>query len=111
MEGNPEEVAKLISETYPSLMADYKNASFLFKCQLFIEYIRRGKVYDAIVYAQSKLSELRNNLTKEDEQLLQDVLGLLAYESPENSPVGHLLKHQQREKVADAINKAILGRS
>lgn len=38
----------------------------------------------------------------------QDVVALIAYESPEASPLAHLLSMAQREKVADAINAAVL---
>lgn len=35
-------------------------------------------------------------------------MALIAYESPEASPLAHLLSMAQREKVADAINAAVL---
>lgn len=40
--------------------------------------------------------------------LLQDVVALIAYERPEQSPLAHLLQLSQREVVADAVNAAIL---
>jgi hypothetical protein len=39
---------------------------------------------------------------------MQDVVALIAYQSPELSPLAHLLQPSQRELVADAINAAIL---
>mmetsp|Transcript_35280 Transcript_35280/g.110246 ORF Transcript_35280/g.110246 Transcript_35280/m.110246 type:complete len:154 (-) Transcript_35280:1222-1683(-) len=41
---------------------------------------------------------------------LQEVIGLLAYEDPANSPLSHLLSSEHRKKVADVVNTAILGR-
>jgi hypothetical protein len=38
----------------------------------------------------------------------QDVVALIAYEQPEQSPLAHLLEVSQREVVADAVNAAIL---
>lgn len=39
---------------------------------------------------------------------VQDVVALIAYEHPEQSPLAHLLQLSQREVVADAVNAAIL---
>ena len=39
---------------------------------------------------------------------VQDVVALIAYEQPEQSPLGQLLQLHQREVVADAVNAAIL---
>lgn len=39
---------------------------------------------------------------------VQDVVALIAYEQPEQSPLAHLLQLSQREVVADAVNAAIL---
>jgi hypothetical protein len=39
---------------------------------------------------------------------VQDVVALIAYEQPEQSPLAHLLEVSQREVVADAVNAAIL---
>lgn len=39
---------------------------------------------------------------------MQDVVALIAYEHPEQSPLAHLLEVSQREVVADAVNAAIL---
>lgn len=38
----------------------------------------------------------------------QDVVALIAYEQPQQSPLAHLLALSQREVVADAVNAAIL---
>jgi len=38
----------------------------------------------------------------------QDVVALIAYESPEASPLGSLMSPAQREKVADVVNSAVL---
>lgn len=39
---------------------------------------------------------------------LQEVVALIAYEQPEHSPLSHLLHRQQRERVADVVNAAVL---
>lgn len=59
------------------------------------------------------LSDARGRDTKHDSdderRLLQDVTSLLAYMNPEKSPQAWLLNNAQRERVADALNTAILG--
>lgn len=39
---------------------------------------------------------------------MQGVVALIAYESPEKSPLAHLLLLSQREHVADVLNAAVL---
>jgi hypothetical protein len=39
---------------------------------------------------------------------VQEVVALIAYEHPEQSPLAHLLQLSQRELVADVVNAAIL---
>lgn len=46
--------------------------------------------------------------TAADQQLLQDVLTLMAYNEPESSPEGYLLTDSHKANLATAVNAAIL---
>jgi len=41
--------------------------------------------------------------------LMQDFMALLAYEEPDKSPMFHLLGLEYRQKIAESLNRAILG--
>jgi len=91
----------------------FANALLMLQSQCFIELIKNGKIEEAVKFAQQNLSKFVNGkaerkLTGKEESFLQEVLGLLAYEDPSNSPLGHLLQISQREIAADAVNTAIL---
>jgi hypothetical protein len=107
-------------------------------CQHFVELIRRGDVQQAMVFAQSELSQLtllnessrsrssiasgsgdNNNNTNlgpssssssplSRQAMLTETVGLLAYEHPETSPLAYLLSSAHTEQVADAINAVII---
>ncbi|KAK9796681.1 hypothetical protein WJX73_008447 [Symbiochloris irregularis] len=86
-------------------------AYFYFSCLCFIELIRQRKAEDAALFAQRELAPLRGrlqHLSDEYDEMLHDVMALIAYETPESSPVGALLDMRQREAVADVINAHIL---
>mmetsp|Transcript_18268 Transcript_18268/g.25585 ORF Transcript_18268/g.25585 Transcript_18268/m.25585 type:complete len:427 (-) Transcript_18268:292-1572(-) len=107
MQGHVDHAIKLVSQ-YPPIL---KNTSIMFilHCQQFIEIVRQGenKTDEAISFAQEVLSKF-SGLSPEEEQHLQNVLGLLAYDTPLKSPLSYLLEANQREVVADSLNKAIL---
>jgi hypothetical protein len=46
--------------------------------------------------------------SKQDEQLLMDTLGLLAYENPQNSPLSYLLNESNKHELSTAVNQLIL---
>lgn len=48
-------------------------------------------------------------IENEDEDYLPGIFQLLAYEKPEESPLKELFSAQQREKIADMVNEAIVG--
>eukprot|EP01119_Soliformovum_irregulare_P021857 TRINITY_DN7356_c0_g1_i1.p1 TRINITY_DN7356_c0_g1~~TRINITY_DN7356_c0_g1_i1.p1 ORF type:complete len:411 (-),score=88.29 TRINITY_DN7356_c0_g1_i1:526-1758(-) len=107
MEGEIEEAIQSIEESFPKLLASFPKALFALRCQQLIELIRARKLNEAVVFAQSTSSEF-TMLESSEEEILQEVLGLLAYEDPSAFPIGRLLKIQQRESVADAVNSAVL---
>lgn len=76
-------------------------------CQRYIELIRSGRISEAVQFAQSTLSGLRGHSPELDE-VLHNVVALIAYEDPLDSPLRHLLSMGQREVVADVVNGAML---
>jgi Ran-binding protein 9/10 len=65
---------------------------------------------DLLVYG----SELRNEFKATTQSWvrgeLDNILGLMAYENPKTSTLGHLLEEEGRVGIADELNKAILGK-
>jgi hypothetical protein len=40
--------------------------------------------------------------------LLQDIIGLIAYNDPSQSPIAHYMAQERRDKVASLLNSHIL---
>lgn len=83
---------------------------FYLLCQQFVEMIRQGDATGALEFTETHLTPLAqtagNLLTH-----LQDVVVLLAYADPMESPVRHLLDLTHRQTLAHRVNAAILGSS
>ena len=60
----------------------------------------------AVEFGRSTLSTASK--TSADQQLLQDVLTLMAYNEPESSPEGYLLTDNHTANLAAILNAAIL---
>ncbi|KAI4332306.1 hypothetical protein L6164_017228 [Bauhinia variegata] len=96
-----------LREWYPQIVEDNTTAMcFLLHCQKFIELVRVGALEEAVKYGRIELARFFGLPVFED--LVQDCVALLAYEQPQESSVGYLLKDSQREVVADAVNAMIL---
>lgn len=107
LRGEIDEALKFILEYFPDINR-YLDAMFSIHCQQFIELVKHRKLDDSIRFAQQMLSGFQFQLSPSQSSLLQEALGLLAYEDPFNSPVSYLLQLQQRESVADLVNGYIL---
>ncbi|KAJ3344812.1 hypothetical protein HDU91_000105 [Kappamyces sp. JEL0680] len=88
-----------ILDTHPKLF-------FHLQQQRLIELIRAGSIEEAIVFAQDELAP-RGEEHPEFLEELERTMALLAFES-RKSPVGELLDHSQRQKIASELNAAIL---
>lgn len=73
------------------------------ECQHFIELVRNRNITDAVVFARTRLSRY-------PAESVCDVVGLLAYEAPESSPLRHYLNHDYRLETANIVNAAVLTR-
>lgn len=102
-----DEAVDLTNSLNPDILDCSSYLFFHLQQQKLIELIREKKVEKAIQFAQDVLSELgseKNELLEE----LEKSMALLAFEDPETSPFGDLLKLSQRHRVASELNAAIL---
>ncbi|KAL3641428.1 hypothetical protein CASFOL_016396 [Castilleja foliolosa] len=105
--GDIDEALSLIRQWYPQIVQDDTSTiCFLIHSQKFIELVRDGKLEEAIQYGRSEFDRFKKLSLVDD--LIEDCAALLAYEQPETSSVGYLLRDTQRELVADAVNAMIL---
>ncbi|EPZ34346.1 CTLH/CRAto LisH motif domain-containing protein [Rozella allomycis CSF55] len=83
------------------------SACFELLCQRFIEFLRNGKSKEALEYAQSVLGPIAQ--TKEEYmKALQDIVSLIAYENPYQSPSAFYLNEDRKSSIASLVNRAIL---
>jgi hypothetical protein len=78
--------------------------------QKLIEYIRRGRVMEALQFAQEELAP-RGEESPQFLSELEKTMSLLAFEPSSTMPAGvsDLLSDAQRLKTAGEVNAAILG--
>jgi hypothetical protein len=84
---------------------------FRLQCQQFIETVRAGNPYEALLFAQTVLASFPKKKGANEEEFnteLRSMSALIAYADPENSPVKSLLGQDRRDRLADGINSAIL---
>ncbi|KAI8909587.1 CTLH/CRA C-terminal to lish motif domain-containing protein, partial [Gorgonomyces haynaldii] len=106
LEGKLSEAVEFFDEHFVDSLETEKEILFALKCQLFIELIKTDTA-QALEFAQKDLGQFANVSQKTDD-LLQDVLSLIAYPDPQQSPVAHLLTQERREQVADEVNEYII---
>lgn len=73
----------------------------------FIQIVLNESPEAAIAYSRSHL-RVEDCQSRSERDELEDVLSLLAYENPHESPVAHLLTTNHRESLASTVNSAIL---
>ena len=69
--------------------------------------IRQQRIEEAIQFAQEELAP-RGEEHPEFLEELERTMALLAFDESRKSPVGDLLDHAQRQKLASELNAAIL---
>mmetsp|Transcript_35278 Transcript_35278/g.110231 ORF Transcript_35278/g.110231 Transcript_35278/m.110231 type:complete len:249 (-) Transcript_35278:1005-1751(-) len=126
IQGNMDKAEEAIRERFPSLLESKRRAKAFINGQKFIEMLLAERQEDAIMFARENLAKVLHESstdvhmadcpeekqgrppTSEIVSYLEEVIGLLAYEDPANSPLSHLLSSEHRKKVADVVNTAIL---
>ncbi|KAF9430010.1 Ran-binding protein 9 [Podila epigama] len=88
--------------------------NFKLQCQLFIEIVKsdpeRGP--DALMFAQDVLHKFqRLDPQGADHYIkhMEEIVSVIAYSNPEDSPNGHHMKQEARDNLADIMNSAVLG--
>jgi hypothetical protein len=122
--GNITEALSLCRDKFPHVVSsdeqDIRTTArsieicFRLQCQQFIETVRAGNPYEAILFAQNVLTSFPKKKEANEEKLnaeLEVIFALMAYKDPENSPVSSLLAQEHRDRLADEINSAILCKS
>ncbi|XP_022875841.1 ran-binding protein M homolog isoform X1 [Olea europaea var. sylvestris] len=105
--GGIDETFAKLHEWYPQIVQDDTSSiCFLLHTQKFIELVRVGKLEEAVLYGRSEFEKFKRR--SEFDDLVKDCAALLAYEQPDKSSVGYVLRESQRELVADAVNATIL---
>eukprot|EP01090_Pellita_catalonica_P011041 TRINITY_DN22520_c0_g1_i1.p1 TRINITY_DN22520_c0_g1~~TRINITY_DN22520_c0_g1_i1.p1 ORF type:complete len:245 (+),score=43.31 TRINITY_DN22520_c0_g1_i1:52-786(+) len=98
---------ELVNKHFPKLFAENLKIAFKMYSQEWIELIRKGNIEEALLYAQ-------NNFTHFDSaespyfHSLQEILPLIAYEHPAESPAADHFSVESRLKLAEELNTAIL---
>ncbi|KAK3821964.1 MAG: CTLH/CRA C-terminal to lish motif domain-containing protein [Linnemannia elongata] len=88
--------------------------NFKLQCQKFIEIVKsdpeRGP--DALMFAQQVLSDFtRLDPQGKDKYIrhMEEIVSVIAFNNPEDSPNSHHLKQEARDHLADIMNSAVLG--
>ncbi|KAI8895455.1 CTLH/CRA C-terminal to lish motif domain-containing protein [Globomyces pollinis-pini] len=79
---------------------------FVLQCQQFIEYVRSNSP-QALEFAQNELGSFANE-NQQFAETLQDVIALLAYPDPIQSPIAHYMSEARREYVATIVNNYLI---
>ncbi|RDX50457.1 lish motif-containing protein [Lentinus brumalis] len=98
-----------VNDLNPDILDTNPSLYFRLQQQRLIEYIRQGKVADALQFAQDELAP-RGEESPEFLAELERTMALLAFESSPLMPssVSELLSPAQRLKTAAEVNAAIL---
>ncbi|KAJ3056680.1 hypothetical protein HK097_005081 [Rhizophlyctis rosea] len=105
--GDIEDAIERVNDLDPEILDMNPRLYFHLQQQKLIEFIRNGRIGDAIAFAQEELAP-RGEENPEFLEELERTMALLAFEDTAKSPVGDLLEHAQRQKTASELNAAIL---
>ncbi|KAF8640671.1 hypothetical protein AX17_000328 [Amanita inopinata Kibby_2008] len=107
--GDVEEAITRVNDLNPEILDTNPSLYFHLQQQKLIEYIRQGRVAEAIQFAQDELAP-RGEESPEFLTELERTMALLAFESSPSAPASilELLSPAQRMKTAGEVNAAIL---
>mmetsp|Transcript_11992 Transcript_11992/g.43791 ORF Transcript_11992/g.43791 Transcript_11992/m.43791 type:complete len:433 (+) Transcript_11992:318-1616(+) len=98
LEGKIDQAIEFLDHEFPGVLTNEDGSSsstmaFL-QCQKFVELVRVGELDNALEYARKMLVHLRDRASEQEH--LQEIIALLAYENIEQSPLAPLLSVAQR---------------
>ncbi|KAF9123482.1 hypothetical protein EC957_005324 [Mortierella hygrophila] len=105
--GHIEEAIERVNDLNPEILDTNPKLFFHLQQQRLIEYIREGRVMEALEFAQEELAP-RGEENPEFLSELERTMSLLAFELNGPSPVSDLLTPAQRQKLASELNSALL---
>lgn len=110
LHGSIDSVLQILQANFSGLLDPdnpHQEVRFCLYCQKYLELVRSGSVSEAVEYAQQALMPFRS-LSQECQKELINVMAVVAYPHPHQSPLKHYLTPARREMVADVVNAAIL---
>ncbi|KAF9455119.1 hypothetical protein P691DRAFT_800122 [Macrolepiota fuliginosa MF-IS2] len=107
--GDVEDAITRVNDLNPEILDTNPALYFRLQQQKLIEYIRHGRIADALQFAQDELAP-RGEENPEFLTELERTMALLAFDTVANPPaaIGDLLSPAQRLKTAGEVNAAIL---
>jgi Ran-binding protein 9/10 len=109
MSGHVIDTIEMTRKLFPGLLTEQRrDVLFRLQCQLFIEFIRGGKLEDAIRLAQEAFREAYTSSTAD---LITQHTALFCYSNLADAPMQNLLSQEHREETFDVLNEAVLEQS
>ncbi|KAL8143904.1 hypothetical protein V2J09_016936 [Rumex salicifolius] len=105
--GNIEDAIEKVNDLNPEILDTNPQLFFHLQRQRMIELIRKGKIEEALEFAQEELAP-RGEENQSFLEELEQTVALLAFDDAFKSPLCELLDISQRLKTATEINSAIL---
>eukprot|EP00241_Pyramimonas_parkeae_P001643 CAMPEP_0114252164 /NCGR_PEP_ID=MMETSP0058-20121206/15685_1 /TAXON_ID=36894 /ORGANISM="Pyramimonas parkeae, CCMP726" /LENGTH=465 /DNA_ID=CAMNT_0001366069 /DNA_START=120 /DNA_END=1517 /DNA_ORIENTATION=+ len=118
MEGKIEEASRAAEAYVPGVFAEQPSIQFQMHCQQLVESVRErhnhnveragsagGDDDDTLALMQAVSESARD---ASQQETLQEVLSLLVFNDPANSPLGYLMTTDRRVELAESLNKAML---
>uniref|UniRef100_A0A1I7YPS3 CTLH domain-containing protein n=1 Tax=Steinernema glaseri TaxID=37863 RepID=A0A1I7YPS3_9BILA len=106
-EGDVDKAMSMVNTLSPSLIESDDETRFLLQQQQIIELVRNEQIDEALAMGEKAMS----NTNLLDESILQEMertFSLLAFDNPESSHFGNLMKISHRQRVANSVNTAVL---
>ncbi|KAG0048245.1 hypothetical protein BGZ83_006774 [Gryganskiella cystojenkinii] len=105
--GHIEEAIERVNDLNPEILDTNPKLFFHLQQQRLIEYIREGRILEALEFAQEELAP-RGEENPEFLSELERTMSLLAFDVHGTSPVSDLLTGGQKQKLASELNSALL---
>ncbi|GAM20264.1 hypothetical protein SAMD00019534_034390 [Acytostelium subglobosum LB1] len=105
--GDIEQGIEIVNDLNPEILDTNPQLCFHLQQQRLIELIKKGKLAEAIQFAQEELAPHCEDNPKFLEEL-ERTMTLLVFEDLAKSPLADLVDNSQRQKTASELNAAIL---
>ena len=106
-EGKIDEAIEMINDVNPEILDTNDELYFKLKKQKLIELIKNKHIEEALLFSQGVIAEKAAKRTEFLDQM-EEVMTLLAFENPKESPLKNLVDSSSRQKLASEVNEAIL---